>query len=90
MPMEYTRNKKSLGIPSLELMTETAIKVISKNENGFFLMVCIFSKINKNLPNNLVHKYIFFDFLYSQANDIIIILEIIMLIKDTTILLYNS
>lgn len=39
MPMEYTRNKKSLGIPSLELMTETAIKVISKNENGFFLMV---------------------------------------------------
>ncbi|KAL4090774.1 hypothetical protein QTP88_025551 [Uroleucon formosanum] len=39
MPMEYIRNKKSLGIPSLELMTETALKVISKNENGFFLMV---------------------------------------------------
>ncbi|CAI6360593.1 unnamed protein product [Macrosiphum euphorbiae] len=39
MPMEYYRNKKSLGTPSLELMTETAIKVISKNEKGFFLMV---------------------------------------------------
>jgi len=49
MPMEYYRNKKSLGTPSLELMTETAIKVISKNENGFFLMVCIFPKINENV-----------------------------------------
>nr|AEV66507.1 alkaline phosphatase 3 [Aphis glycines] len=39
MPMEYTRNKKFLETPSLEMMTETAIKVISKNENGFFLMV---------------------------------------------------
>lgn len=47
MPMEYTRNKKFLETPSLEMMTETAIKVISKNENGFFLMVCIFPKINK-------------------------------------------
>jgi len=53
MPMEYTRNKKSLGIPSLELMTETAIKVISKNENGFFLMVCIFHNINKNLLSKI-------------------------------------
>lgn len=60
--MEYTRNKKFLETPSLEMMTETAIKVISKNENGFFLMVCIFLKINKkkyeienfnNLQNNL-------------------------------------
>lgn len=49
MPMEYIRNKKSLGIPSLELMTETALKVISKNENGFFLMVCIVPKINKTV-----------------------------------------
>jgi len=40
--MEYTRNKKMLETPSLELMTETALKVLSKNENGFFLMVCIF------------------------------------------------
>lgn len=47
--MEYTRNKKMLGTPSLELMTETALKVISKNENGFFLMVCIIFKINKNV-----------------------------------------
>lgn len=39
MPMEYTRNKKMLETPSLELMTETALKVISKNEKGFFLMV---------------------------------------------------
>ncbi|XP_025199754.1 alkaline phosphatase-like isoform X2 [Melanaphis sacchari] len=39
MPMEYTRNKKYLETPSLELMTETALKVISKNQNGFFLMV---------------------------------------------------
>ncbi|KAL5233293.1 hypothetical protein ACI65C_000703 [Semiaphis heraclei] len=39
MPMEYTRNKKMLDTPSLELMTETALKVLSKNENGFFLMV---------------------------------------------------
>lgn len=50
MPMEYTRNKKMLETPSLELMTETALKVISKNKNGFFLMVCIIvPKINKNV-----------------------------------------
>jgi len=48
--MEYTRNKKMLETPSLELMTETALKVISKNKNGFFLMVCIIvPKINKNV-----------------------------------------
>lgn len=58
MPMEYTRNKKFLETPSLELMTETAIKVISKNENGFFLMVCIIPKINKNYnPANYPNKY---------------------------------
>lgn len=40
MPMEYHKNKYTL-IPSLELMTETALKVISKNKKGFFLMVCM-------------------------------------------------
>lgn len=47
--MEYTRNRKMLETPSLELMTETALKVLSKNEKGFFLMVCIAPKINKNV-----------------------------------------
>lgn len=59
MPMEYTRNKKFLETPSLEMMTETAIKVISKNENGFFLMVCISPKINKkkNMKLKIIITY---------------------------------
>ncbi|XP_050425279.1 alkaline phosphatase-like isoform X2 [Adelges cooleyi] len=35
MPMEYRRDK---SIPSLEKMTETALQILSKSENGFFLM----------------------------------------------------
>jgi len=49
MPMEYHRFKNMLKAPSLELMTKTALKIISKNEKGFFLMVCnvlIKKKIN--------------------------------------------
>lgn len=41
MPMEYHRLKHMLDVPSLEMMTETALKILSKNEKGFFLMVCI-------------------------------------------------
>lgn len=45
MPMEYHRNKHNMNeTPSLDLMTRTALKVISKNENGFFLMVGIAQK----------------------------------------------
>lgn len=40
MPMEYYRLKHMLDVPSLEMMTETALKILSKNEKGFFLMVC--------------------------------------------------
>lgn len=41
MPMEYKKRKEKLNTPTLELMTKTALKVIAKNEKGFFLMVCI-------------------------------------------------
>lgn len=54
MPMEYTRNKKMLDTPSLELMTETALKVLSKNENGFFLMVCTVPQINNNVTSTVL------------------------------------
>jgi len=38
--MDYYRNKYNMNeTPSLELMTRTALKVIAKNEKGFFLMV---------------------------------------------------
>lgn len=43
--MEYHRTSHMLDTPSLEFMTETALKVLSKNEKGFFLMVCIAVKI---------------------------------------------
>lgn len=45
MPMEYKKKKEKLSTPTLELMTKTALKVISKNKEGFFLMVCIGTKI---------------------------------------------
>lgn len=44
MPMEYPRVQNKLGTPSLETMTKTALKIVSKNENGFFLMVRIMRK----------------------------------------------
>lgn len=31
--------------PSLELMTQTALKILAKGEKGFFLMVFIIAKI---------------------------------------------
>lgn len=40
MPMEYNRNKLKLETPSLEMMTKAALKIVSKNEKEFFLMVC--------------------------------------------------
>lgn len=45
--MEYHRTSHMLDTPSLEFMTETALKVLSKNEKGFFLMVCIAIKIKR-------------------------------------------
>ncbi|XP_014273669.1 alkaline phosphatase [Halyomorpha halys] len=39
LPHEYVRDKSETGVPSLEEMTITAIKVLMKNKNGFVLMV---------------------------------------------------
>lgn len=39
--MEYSRVKSMLDTPSLETMTKSALKIVSKNQNGFFLMVRI-------------------------------------------------
>ncbi|CAH1406600.1 unnamed protein product [Nezara viridula] len=39
LPYDYIRDKSENGVPSLELMTTTAVKLLMKNENGFLLMV---------------------------------------------------
>ncbi|XP_066907979.1 alkaline phosphatase [Halyomorpha halys] len=39
LPNEYERDKSETGIPSLEEMATTAIKLLMNNENGFVLMV---------------------------------------------------
>uniref|UniRef100_A0A224XEP7 Alkaline phosphatase n=1 Tax=Panstrongylus lignarius TaxID=156445 RepID=A0A224XEP7_9HEMI len=39
LPFEYARDKSPDGVPSLEQMTTTAIKVLNNNNNGFVLMV---------------------------------------------------
>ncbi|CAH1406605.1 unnamed protein product [Nezara viridula] len=38
-PLDHLRNKTEYGVPSLEQMVTKAVKVLKKNENGFFLMV---------------------------------------------------
>lgn len=39
MDYELERNKGPMGEPSLAEMTSKAIKILQKNDNGFFLMV---------------------------------------------------
>lgn len=53
--MEYYRTSHMSDTPSLEFMTETALKVLSKNEKGFFLMVCIAAKIKIFVHYQVVH-----------------------------------
>ncbi|XP_014273688.1 alkaline phosphatase [Halyomorpha halys] len=38
-PYDHLRNKSENGVPSLEQMVTSAVKVLKKNENGFVLMV---------------------------------------------------
>lgn len=54
MPMEYSRVKNMLDTPSLETMTKSALKIVSKNQNGFFLMVRI--KMYRNVLLSIVDK----------------------------------
>lgn len=44
-----------IGTPSLELMTQTALKILAKDEKGFFLMVFIIAKILIKLINRHNH-----------------------------------
>nr|XP_014289943.1 alkaline phosphatase, tissue-nonspecific isozyme-like isoform X2 [Halyomorpha halys] len=39
LPFDYVRNKLEDGVPSLEQMTTTALKILMKNKEGFLLMV---------------------------------------------------
>ncbi|CAH1406602.1 unnamed protein product [Nezara viridula] len=39
LPHEYKRDKSEYGVPSLEQMTTTSVKLMMKNKNGFVLMV---------------------------------------------------
>ncbi|XP_014286122.1 alkaline phosphatase [Halyomorpha halys] len=38
-PFDCERNTSDVGMPSLEQMTTTAVKILKKNKNGFLLMV---------------------------------------------------
>lgn len=53
---EHERNKGPEGMPSLAEMVRAAIKVLQKNENGYFLMVSILREAIILQIKNFVRK----------------------------------